>query len=221
LISGGVWRKFIRDQGIIVERLLIIAISNDFKRPAWNWPEHLLACIDNNVCPTERDYLWQPLELDEPQDQLTKRTATRFFGRYGEVNWKGTLLRLYLDDQSFLLAFGSRAQQNLQAMMKGARADESMRAIAQILPETKAALESFKTLGIPVQVLMVPQRNEVGLLGDSVDRDAAVATLNSHGIGHHWCPLLGSDFMPNDGHPTRAGYDKLAACADRVLNDLK
>lgn len=213
--------NFIRGQGITVERVLMIAISNDFKRAAWTWPEPLLDCINRNVCSTERDDLWQPLlRQEESQDELLTRTAARYPNRFVDLSATG-FVRRYVKYRSYLLEFGQRAGQNLQDLATGANATASTPAAAGVIPETAAALESFKALGIPVRVLMVPQRNEVGLLGEGVDPAAADATLKSHGIAYRWCPLLGRDFMSYDGHPNRAGYDKVVACAEQALSEMK
>jgi hypothetical protein len=88
---------------------------------------------------------------------------------------------------------------------------------AGVLPETEAALKGFRSLGIPVTVLLVTQKNEIGRLANEVDLRAAVATLTAHGVPHDWCRLSPEDFLPLDGHPTAAGYDKVVACADRTL----
>jgi hypothetical protein len=217
------WRlvKFIGDQGFIIKRLLIVSITDDFKRRAWNWPERELACIDNNLCPKSAyvpefssiPSMWQPLRLTEPQDELTKRATALFYERFPQPEGFFTL-RFYLGEHSFLVKFSRRARDNLVAMIAGSEFKRSR-------PETEAALESFKALGIPLQVLLVPQRNEVGLVGDRAGGDAAVATLKSHGIAHRWCPLSRNDFLPIDPHPNRAGYDKLMACADEALNNMK
>lgn len=209
--------KFIRNQGIVVERLLVIAISNDFKRRAGEWSKAALACLDDNVCP--HAYLLQPAGLAEPESELIRRAAATFSKRFAGRN-SIDFIRWYLDDHSFLLKFGERAKRTLRAMIEGSNADTPNTALAAIIPETAAALASFKALGIPIQVLMVPQRNEIGLLGDTVDPAAAVATLQSNGVAYRWCPLSREDFMPNDGHPNRQGYDKLVACADQVLTDM-
>ena len=86
-----------------------------------------------------------------------------------------------------------------------------------VLPQAETSLDQFKTLGIPVKVLMVTQRNETGMLGNEVDATAAVAALKAHGLPYDWCRLGHADYLTIDGHPTAGGYDKLMACADKAL----
>ena len=54
-------------------------------------------------------------------------------------------------------------------------------------------------------------------MGIHPDADAAVEVLKNHSIPYRWCDLSVDDFMPHDGHPNRAGYDKVMACADEAL----
>jgi hypothetical protein len=198
----------------VIKRLLLIAINNDFKRKAWSWRPADLACLDDNRCPPDTDSgLWQPLADDEGEPQLIARTARRFAERFPDA---GALdfLHMYLKRYSFLYKFVDRAGENLKAMIKGGRG-------AGIRPENEAALDALKALGIPLHVLMVSQRDEVGLWGDHPNSKAAVAVLHAHAVPYSWCRLSEGDFMANDGHPNRAGYDKIAACAHEVLDRME
>src|SRR5262249_34082553 len=66
LLGTGVdqwWRLFehLRRQGVVPERLLLIAISNDFKRKAWHWPRTDFDCLDRGECNWDGVYSWQPV----------------------------------------------------------------------------------------------------------------------------------------------------------------
>jgi hypothetical protein len=127
------------------------------------------------------------------------------------------LITLYFAQNVYRFKIASTAIKTLEAMIGGGQAAGR----AGIQPETDAALESFKALRVPLHVLMVPQRGEIGWFGTRVDSRAADSVLKSHDIAYSWCRLTGSDFMPNDGHPNGIGYDKLAACADDFLRAMK
>ena len=92
---------------------------------------------------------------------------------------------------------------------------------ANSFSEADKALQVFKSLGIPLHVLMVSQRDEVGLLGNRRALNAATGLLDSHDVVHSWCSLSKNHFLPFDGHPNRAGYDRLLDCVDRVLGSLQ
>jgi hypothetical protein len=207
---GQWWRLFehLKAQGVIANRLLLVAISNDFKRKGWTWPDTDFNCLDRGSCTWEGVYSWQPVRADETESELLKRTRARYtmrFSNYGAVSF----WFLSLEQHSAFLKFLHMAVENLGAFFVPGKAG--------VLPETEAALKGFKALGIPVKVLLVTQKNETGPLANEVDLAAAVATLKAHGVPHESCQLSHEDFLPLDGHPTADGYDKVVACADRAL----
>lgn len=213
LLGTGVdqwWRllEYLRKQGVVVERVLLISISNDFKRRVWNWTAADLDCIDRGVCAVEWRYSWQGVRADETADELMARTRARYARRFAKYNalsmWSFSLL-----NHSLLLKFVHIAVENTA---------NALRSGAGVLPQAETALQSFKALGVPVRVLMVNQRNETGMLGNETDATAAVAKLDAHGLPYSWCRLGHDDFLRIDGHPTVAGYDKLVACADKALS---
>ena len=205
------WRLFeyLGKQGVRANRVLIIAISNDFKRKAWTWTATDLDCINRRICNWDGPYSWQPVRSDETQDELFTRTRARYTMRFSNYSALSFWF-LSLEQHSLFLKFVHIAVENLAGMIKSGKT-------GGIFPETEAALKSFKALGIPVKVLMVTQRNETGMLGNEADTSAAIATLTAHGVPYESCRLNHDDFLSIDGHPTAAGYDKLMACADRAL----
>jgi len=208
---------YLRRQGLSIRRILVIAISNDFKRPAFNWGPTALDCLNDNVCPSiDHPGLWMPVAMDETHSDLEQRSRARFAQRFGRVKRKDWI-KLYVMQNSHLYKLVSRAGQILRGMIDPAPASEA----AGAFPATDAALESLKALSVPVRVLMVPQRDEVGILGKRVDARVAESVLKAHDVAYSWCRISGSDFMPNDGHPNRGGYDKLAACADDTLRGME
>jgi hypothetical protein len=204
------WRLFeyLRVQGVVADRVLLVAISNDFKRKAWTWPDSDFNCLDRGSCTWDGVYSWQPVRAEETESELLARTRARYdmrFSNYSAVSF----WFLSLEQHSMFLKFLHMAVENLGAFFVPGKAG--------VLPETEAALKGFKSLGIPVKVLLVTQKNETGTLGNEVDLAAAVATLDAHGLPHELCRLSHEDFLQLDGHPTAAGYEKVVACVDRAL----
>ena len=176
------WRLFehLKTQGVVAERVLLVAISNDFKRKAWTWPETDFNCLDKNICTWDGPYSWSPVRAGESESELLKRTRERYAMRFSNYSALSFWL-LSLEQHSMFLKFLHSAVENLAGLF--------MSGNAKTLPETDAALKAFKSLGVPVKVLLVTQKNETGRLANDVDLNAAVATLNAHGLGHELCRL--------------------------------
>ena len=64
-----------------------------------------------------------------------------------------------------------------------------------------------------MSLILVPQRDEVGLFGrENIDTQIVKKLLISKGISFNYCDLNGDDYMPIDGHPNATGYSKIFAC---------
>jgi hypothetical protein len=199
---------YLQQQGVRIKRILAIAISDDFKRETFNWPDEVLNCVDLDNCPT--------VGLNDTHSQLESRSRDRFTERFGKIS-RFAQTRLYYHLNAYLYKFVSNARQRVSTIVRGTETDE----IADVHPDTGAALDWLKAQQVPVHVLMVPQRNEIGWLGTRADSRNAEAELKAHVMPYSWCDLSGADFMPHDGHPNRGGYDKLADCADHILSVMK
>ncbi len=204
------WRMFeyLKSQGVVAERLLIIAISNDFKRKVWVWPKTDFDCLDRNICTWDGVYSWQPVGPDENHGELLARTRARYSMRFSNYSALSFWF-LSLEQYSYFLKFLHIAVENIANLTRFVT--------GEVRHETEAALKAFKALGLPVKVLLVNQRDETGSLGNEADTAGAVAILKAHALPHGFCHLDHDDFLPIDGHPTAAGYDKLAACAEQAL----
>src|SRR5262245_13161978 len=209
--------EYLQHQGIRPERLLAIAISQDFERTAWIWDQAQLDCLERQICPAEDDPgLWLPVGVQENHLEMFQRTAGRCSIRFRHKRWLGHW-KTYLEQNFYLYKFADRARTNVLAMAKGMQPAE----VPSEFPVAEAALESFKSLHIPLHVLLVTQRYETGVLGDRRHLEAVVAALDAHGVGHSLCRLSKEDFMRYDGHPSRVGYDKLVSCVDSALDAMR
>ncbi len=79
--------EFLSSQGITIERILIVAISNDFKRPPWIWSEQQLACLDQGQCKSEE--YWEPIELESADEAILARAMERARMRHGQSSLRG------------------------------------------------------------------------------------------------------------------------------------
>jgi hypothetical protein len=208
--------KYLRGQGLKIRRILVIANSSDFGRGGFIWPTEELNCIDHDVCPPGDTWnVTLPVRTDETHGELLERTRARFSKRYPKFAWK-TFVINYIRQNSYVYKVGIRALKTLKAMM-----GRGTRTSGRILPETAAALVSLRTEKVPVRVLMVPSRDESGLISQSANTRAAENALKANHLAFSWCRIPKSDYLPNDGHPTRAGYDKLVVCVDAVLHTME
>jgi hypothetical protein len=226
LVNGGLmgtgvaqWRRLVlhfQQQGLVVGRVLVIAISNDFKRWVWNWKAEELACLDDGACPPDyHSGLWLPVADEESHARLIERSAVRLAQRFPNATVVDSLKR-FLRYYSFVYKFGDHANETVKALIRGGCKD----CTDTIRLENEAGLKALKELGVPLHVLLIPQRNETGLWWQQPDTDAAVAMLQRHGVAYSWCRLTAADFLKLDGHPTHEGYDKIIACAHQALDQL-
>lgn len=209
------WRRMIghlRERGLLIKRILVIAINDDFRRPAAAWGAETLNCLNQGICPTKA--YWHPVGLTEAQSDVIERTAARLESRFPDLT-PADFAALYIRQNSHAFKFISKAMATVRGLF------EDINTAPAIHPETESALTLMKSLGVPLHVMMVPQRIEAGPLGMMRETQGAIDLLNTHDVAHSWCGLSGKDFLTNDGHPNRAGYDKLAACADEILTRMK
>jgi hypothetical protein len=68
-----------------------------------------------------------------------------------------------------------------------------------------------------LRVLLVPQRDEVGLRSKNQDSKSVEQLLASMSVPFNWCGLAGKHYMPLDGHPNAEGYRVISHC---VLEEL-
>ena len=205
--------EYLRGESVTVQRILVIAISSDFSRGTWVWPEDQLECLAQARCSKEdQPGLWLPVEDQESHSRLIERSAARFSARFGQSSWAKPW-KEYLRQEFYLAKFVARAIDNVR------KHDASLQN-TETSSEADRALERFKSLGIPLHVMLVSQRDEVGPFGNRQALNAAMAVLNAHGVTHSWCRLSKGHFLPFDGHPNSAGYDYLSRCADQILDTL-
>jgi hypothetical protein len=218
LVNGGLkgtgfphWKRmipYLQQQGLVIERILVIAISDDFRRPASAKGDD--PCLNDGTC-TPRSYE-HPVGDNEAHSSLIARTQQRLKDRFPNLH-APQFVWLWFRQNSHALKLLIRAKDAIRALVAG-------RASEVIHPETPQALEIMKSLGGPLHVMLVPARIEAGALGALGSTQKARQLLDAHGVPHSWCDLAGADFLPHDGHPNSTGYAKIADCAAQRLDRL-
>jgi hypothetical protein len=205
--------EYLRGESVTVQRILVIAISSDFSRGIWVWPKPQLECLAQVLCPEDdQPGLWLPVEDQESHFRLIERSAARFSARFAYSS-RAKAWKEYLRQEFYLAKFVARAVDNVREHGATLRNRETF-------SEADRALEGFKSLGIPLHVMLVSQRDEVGPFGNRQALNAAMGVLKTHGVTHSWCRLSKGHFLPFDGHPNSTGYDYLSGCVDQILDTL-
>ncbi len=202
--------KYLRRHDIRPDPVLIIAISNDFVRPPWIWQADQLACLnEGRACD---DDLWYPLPATAGPDDLTAIAKERARRRHPQT---GPVLRLWrwFERSSYVVKWAKR-NSLIRPLLKRNKKNRPVR----IVPQAQTALDDFRALGVPLHILMIPQRDEVGLKRKNFTSRQVENLLAKNAIDFSWCPLTAEDYMPLDAHPNRQGYDKIIACIARLID---
>jgi hypothetical protein len=222
LLNGGLqgsgpdqWEKltaYLLSQGIRIDRVLIVAISNDFKRDSFVWPQALLDCM-NLWRSCDPNAHWQPLHPNEGVGSILERSRQWASLRHRGVN-NGRKVHELLLRSSYAYTFAYNIAHNTYRRATGPKGAEGT-----IHPEVAEAISSLRRLDNRLRVILVPQRDEVGMRQKNPDSISVEHLLNELSIPFEWCPLAGEHFMPLDGHPNAAGYNVLAGCVEAHLRE--
>jgi hypothetical protein len=87
-----------------------------------------------------------------------------------------------------------------------------------IFDQNFRSLNNMRSKYPSLKIVLIPQRDEVGLLGHkNKDTDLVEKYLYSNGIPYSVCPLGITNYMPIDGHPNKSGYQKIFRCIQEII----
>jgi lysophospholipase L1-like esterase len=205
-----------------IDNLIIVAISNDFKRGliANAWKNHD-GCLKEGKCSDnpEDDFVWgvDPKISDQQMLEMGKR---RF--AFASSNHKqSTTLHNLLDYHSFTYRL---FLQYRSAFTKPKHPPETAEQLAgsPLIQSNFAALNNLRARYPNLQLILVPQRDEVGLLGaPNLDTQAVKQRLTQEQVPFTQCDLTSADYMPIDGHPNQQGYQKILACTIKAMGSTQ
>lgn len=201
------------EKDVEIKNLLIIAISNDFKRGLY--PENYWAnrekCLNDFEC-NDDDYWWS-IDLNSNHEQLLSKSDLRSIARnnsdeiWQSLNYYSFTYRAYKKIQKLI-----QARQTIEN--KGVMETSSK----DIFNKNFRSLNNIRSKYPSLKILLVPQRDEVGFLGHkNKDTDLVENYLYSNGIPYSVCPLEINDYMPIDGHPNKTGYQKIFRCTQEII----
>jgi hypothetical protein len=187
------------------EKIVIIAISNDFKRRTHNWSSHQLDCMNNYNC-SGSEY-WLPLLNNESEDSIIERSIDRSNIRFKNhsrfARLHEALMHISYSYKFVALAYSSFDSKNSSPISLNSDANN--------------AIKFLKRTDNKLSVILVPQRDEAALSAKNHDSLETEKLLKNHSIPFSWCSITSHDYLPMDGHPNRQGYNKIRLCVTEHL----
>lgn len=186
-----------------VKNVLIIAISNDFKRgDSFTWDVDG-ECYSGGACGIN-DY-WFYVPYDATQEDIIEMARQRQVASASNFHD-------FLTEESFTYRVFLEYKKIIRNY-SGISNDFNSVDSYDLFVENFAALERIRELYPDVKLILIPQRDEVGLLGvKNLDSQVVEEYLDDRSFDYKWCELSSTDYMPVDGHPNSIGYAKLFDC---------
>tara|TARA_B100001057_G_C22871553_1_gene959224 strand:- start:13206 stop:14336 length:1131 start_codon:yes stop_codon:yes gene_type:complete len=213
LMSAGV-RKFeqilyyTRNE-LKVKNLVIIAISNDFKRDGpgkWHVDRN---CYLKQICSSMNNFYIRDFNISNEKLKMESRERRKERGPdyLSEITRYSFTVRTILEYNDIVLSyFFSKNSKNMNSYQNK-------------FIENFKSLSRMKNLYPNLSIILVPTRDEVGFLGKkNKDSTYVEQHLLKENIKFNWCSLTASDFLPFDGHPNKKGYKKLFEC---TVNEIQ
>lgn len=200
--------QFLESQEININNVLVVAISNDFKRglpPINMWTNQKKCLVDLNC---NKDDYWWAINKDESPISIISTTKGRANDRGNQEEWWAAL-NYY--------SFTYRIIQKLNWTIYN-RSASFNKPTGEIYEQNFRALERIRQKYPNMKLILVPQRDEVGIAGHkNLDTQAAEDFLKSNSIPYSTCELSIADYMPIDVHPNSNGYAKLFKCVENSV----
>lgn len=190
-----------------IRNVVLVLIGNDFKRTpihrAWRARE---ACLERGQCDPHLDFVWA-VDPGTTRQQLLALSRAIFDAQ--GVDWREQARRILLH-----YSLTARIYSRYAGLFGGPPGPDWEESFTRNF----AAFDRLHARYPGLKILLVPQRDEVGLLGQrNADSERVMAFLTRRGAPFRTCALELSDYMPIDGHPNRAGYAKLLVCLREML----
>jgi hypothetical protein len=185
--------------GIALAKLIIIFISDDFRRGIWNFSEARLDCFRSiSFCLGNEEFLRLP-----PAPEFEHWVAKISTGRDSALPATYAVYRFLLD------AIRVPPPTNLPQLE---RVTKRVKAVINKMVE-KYGREN-------VLFIQLPQKEELkgtilpnGVLAQKLIRESGARYTD----GTSLCGLDVSDFLVRDGHPNQKGYSKIAKCVAQII----
>jgi hypothetical protein len=220
-INGGIggtgfssWRKleqYLTIADIRIRKLVVLFISDDYRRPAWNITPGELRCFsDLLLCRVEQGVFFR-YRLPPPEE-LPSWVAKI---RTGRVVALKTRVKALLPATHRVYKYLTELIRPSPQMTRDERGEQESRA---------AIAEFIKTYGPEnVAFIHLPQKEEIDSGPDVLGLKARRSIQEAGGKvfdGFKLCGLVVDDYHPNDLHPNSRGYGKIATCTMRLIKEM-
>lgn len=204
--------EYLHERGVSTNGIVIIAIPDDFFRPEYTWPQNYLDCLNlKDECDPRN--VWGPLEHPGDTGRLVYATKERYSKRFSDKHDKSAFTH-WLRHKLYLAKFGELAW----SILYGAN---QLRSEHELPSYTMDAINTIRAAAKgKFELILVRQKDEVGLRTLNNRSLVARAALKDAGIEWSECRLTQGDFMEFDGHPNTDGYRKISACAREAIESL-
>jgi hypothetical protein len=220
-INGGIggtgfssWLKldrYLAAADVRSRKVVILFISDDYRRPAWNINLGELRCFsDLSLCRAEEGVFFR-YRLP-PREELPAWVAKIRIGRERTLRARAKAL----------LPVTYRAYEQVKQLF---RPSAQVTRDQHGMEGSRAAISQFIKMygGENVAFIHLPQKEEIGFGPNELGLKARRSIKEAGGKlfdGFQLCGLLPADYHPNDLHPNNRGYKKIAACTMTVINEM-
>lgn len=220
-INGGIggtgfssWRKLEQNltaADIDVKKLVVLFISDDYRRPAWNVTPGELRCFaDLSRCRVQEGVFFR-YRLP-PAGQLPTYIAKIRAARQTTLRARGRALlpgtyRVYENAKQLF-------RPSPQAVKDERGEKESRSAIDELIKTYGSGNVAF--LHLPVKEELDKGPGELGVKARRTIQQAGGKLFD----GFRLCGLVAGDYHPHDLHPNSRGYAKIAACTLNVIQQI-
>jgi hypothetical protein len=199
---------YLLTEGVIVKHLVVIFISDDYRRGIWNFSTGTFGClVDYQRCVGNEDFYGIPNDKDRDV-YLEKLRAYRERALNSSFNQR---IEHYLPATTMIIRF-------LRDSLGSSEAGDSPR--SQNRKVIASLIARYKD---DILFVHIPQKDEV--VNQRVDPLGYVTREDIKRLGGEFydgqahCNLTKEDFFVHDGHPNAIGYAKISACVTAAVKD--
>lgn len=191
---------------VVVRHVVVIFISDDYRRGVWNMPPHTLECIkEYKSCIGNEDFYGMP-PSDERTQFLDKLRAYREGEKRKYELLPKELFKRYLPATTMILKY-------LGDFIGGLQGNPNRSAIADLISRYRQN----------VLFVHIPDKQEVRTKKLTKYGITAIRDIEKFGgnifDGYANCGFTQADYFVNDGHPNEKGYSKISACVTAAVKE--
>ena len=194
--------EHLKSRDIVIKKLVVVLISDDYERPVWNFPPHVLECLSNYLaCVGDEEFYGMPPDSG-------RQAFLEMLRNYKDPLVSRARLRGLLPATT--LAYGQARR------LAGAAMADDARDSRQIRFFTDRYGENMIFVHLPELEELRDGLDETGLAVREAIRQSGARLFD----GFKHCGLTVEDFYVHDHHPNAAGYVKIADCVREAAKEI-